>query len=150
MAEINSAQAANVAAFTKNNAADHNKVRALTITMPAAWTASNGDTVATKQILPPGARVLSVRVSHGTGASSSTLSVGIRKATDGTSADADALVNALAITTAAFAEVHTGALLLTGQSALMPDYETEVFLTFGGANPQANQAIRIMIEYVSP
>lgn len=150
MAEINSAQAANVAAGTMNKSADKNRKSMLTVTMPATWSASNGDTVATKQVLPASCRVTGVRVSNAAGASSSTLSVGIRKATDGTSADPDALVNALAITTAAYAGVFTGALLTAGQSAIMPAYETEVYLTFGGANPTANQALRVEIDYVSP
>lgn len=150
MAEINALQAANVAAGTKNRSVDDNRKRTLTINMPATWSASQNDTAATKQKLPAGCRVSAVRVSHGTGASSSTLSVGIRNFATGADADADALVNALAITTAAFVEVHTGALLVTGQSGVMPDVDQEVYLTFGGANPTANQAIRVEIDYVTP
>lgn len=149
MAEINSLQAANVAAGTKNRSGDHNRVRALVVTMPAAWTASNGDTVATKQYLPPNARVIRVQASNAAGASSSTLSVGLRDR-DGGNADPDALVNALAITSAATADIVTGATLLNGADALTPNRDTEVYLTFGGANPQANQALRVVIEYIAP
>lgn len=150
MAEVNSLQAANVAAKTKNRSGDHNRLRSAVITMPATWSASNGDTVATKQVLPPQARVVDVVVSNGTGAASSTVSVGYRKAKDGTSAVAAGLASAVAITTAATARPVNGTLIQNGLDGLMPAYETELYLTFGGANPTANQALKVIVTYIAP
>lgn len=150
MAEIYSTQQVNKNAARKSAPADNNKSRTLTVSMPAAWGASNGDTVGTGQVLPPACRVTGVRISNAAGAASSTVSAGIRKLSDGSQADADALINAQGLTSAAYTAVYSGALLTAGQSAVMPNYETEVFLTFGGANPTANQQFRIEVDYVAP
>ena len=150
MAEVNSLQAANAAAGTKNRAADHNRLRALVVTMAASWTAANGDTAATKQMLPPNCRVVQADVACAAGAASSTLSVGLRDAKDGANPDADALVNAQSIATAANVRNVSGALMLNGADGLTPDRESEVFLTFGGANPTANQDLRVTIWYIAP
>lgn len=150
MAEVNSKQAANVAAGIKNRAGDHNRVRALVITTPDTWSASNGDTMASKQVLPPGARVIGVQVGCAAGAASSTLSIGIRDAKDGANPDPDALCAAQAINAAGTFAVVSGATLTNGQDGLIPQVEQEVYFTFGGANPTANQDIRAVIQYIAP
>lgn len=149
MAEVNSKQAANKAANKRNHPADHNRVRCLVISTPDAWTAADGDTMATGQALPPGARPIAVKVACAAGAASSTVSVGHRKLSDASGAVAASL-GSQAINAAGTFTVTNGTLMANGADAVTPDYEVEVFLTFGGANPTANQDIRVELLYVAP
>lgn len=149
MAEINTLQAANRAAGIKGPAGDHNGVRVAVVTMPAAWTAANGDTAATGIILPAGARPMFPRVSCAAGAASSTMSVGLRNAKTGAVLSATALVDAQAITSATNALAVSGTAIRNGANYTVP-VDAEIYLTFGGANPTANQAIRVEVPYVAP
>jgi len=149
MAEVNSKQAANKAANKRNRSADYNPVRCLVITTPDAWTAADGDTMATGQKLPPEARPIGVKVGCAAGAASSTVSVGHRKLSDGSGAVAASL-GSQAINAAGTFDVDNGTLMANGADAVTPDYEVEVFLTFGGANPTANQDLRIEVLFVAP
>ena len=149
MAEINSLQAANRAAGVANRAGDHGNLRVAVVSMPAAWSAANGDTVATGVVLPAGARPRFPNVSTAAGAASSTLSVGLRNARTGVVLSATALVDAQAITSAANAMVVTGSAIRNGADYVLP-VDAEVYLTFGGANPTANQAIRVEVPYLAP
>lgn len=147
MAEINNRSAAEFAAGRKVLTDTASDRHVLVVEMPTTWSAANGDTVATGLVIPKGARLLSgVTVSNATGAASSTLSVGIRNNATKVAIDAAAIVNAVAITTAATAQVNTGAQLILGVRYVMP-VDAEIYLTFGGANPTANQAIRIEVPY---
>src|SRR4051812_43117029 len=152
MAELNTATRTKVAqtAGVKAPAASHNRVRVAVIETPAAWTAANGDTAGTSLVLLQGSRLLCpVTLSNGTGAASSTVSVGIRDNLTKVAIDATAVLAATAITTAATAQVNTGTKLTAGQFYVMPQ-DVELYLTFGGAAPTANQAIRVEVSYVAP
>jgi hypothetical protein len=139
-----------IAAGRKVDPTAQNRVREAVITTAATWSAANGDTAGTGIVLAKGSRlVCGVIASFGTGAASSTLSVGIRDAVTKVAVDATAIVNALAITTAATAQVNTGTKLVTGQDYTLPQ-DCELFLTFGGATPTANQAIRVEVPYIAP
>ena len=139
-----------IAAGRKTDPTANNRSRKAIITTPATWSAANGDTASTGIVLPKGTRLSGdVFASFGTGAASSTLSVGIRDAVTKIAVDATAIISALAITTAASSGVTTGTKLINGQDYVLPQ-DCELFLTFGGAAPAANQAIRLEIPYVAP
>lgn len=134
----------------KASGGSHNRVRELIIDTPAAWSAANGDTAGTELYIPMGGRLCApVVLSNGAGAASSTISVGIRDARTKVAIDATAILAATAITSAGTQTLTTGTKVTGGQYYVMPQ-DVEVFLTFGGAAPQANQAIRIEIGYVAP
>ena len=107
-----------IALGQKVNPTNQNRVRVGIFEMPAAYAApANGDTFATGIVLPKGTRLLApVTVSGATNAASVTLSVGLRDATTKVAVDATALVNALAVTTAATVRVNTGTKLTGGSS----------------------------------
>lgn len=150
MAEINGRGATEVAAGRKVLFDSQAQTSVAVCEMPTTWSASNGDTVATGIFLKKGSRLLgNVVASFGTGTASSTLSVGIRNRTTLTAVAAGGIVNGLAITTAATAAVNTGTLLITGQRYVLVE-DCEIYFTFGGANPTANQAIRVEVPYIGP
>ena len=139
-----------IAAGKKVDPTAQNRSRFAVISTPATWSASNGDTAGTGIVLAKGSRLIcDVVASFATGAASSTLSVGLRDATTKVAVDATAIINALAITTAATSQVNTGTKLVSGLDYTLPQ-DCEIFLTFGGAAPAANQAIRIEVPYIAP
>lgn len=139
-----------IAAGRKTDPTANNRSRFAVITTAAAWTAANGDTFGTGIVLTKGSRLIcDVVASFGTGAASSTLSIGLRDANTKVAVDATAIINALAITTAATSQVNTGTKMITGQDYVLPQ-DCEIYGTFGGATPTANQAIRIEVPYISP
>lgn len=137
-------------AGTKAPAGSFNRVREAVITMAAAYAApAQNDIAGTGIVLPKGTRLVNgVFVSNGAGTASSTLSVGLRDATTLVAVDATAIVNAVAITTAANAGVNTGTKLITGQDYLLPQ-DCEIYLTFGGAAGAANQQIRVEVPFIA-
>lgn len=143
--------AAAIALGQKVNPTNQNRVRVAIFEMPAAYAApANGDTFATGIVLPKGSRVLlPVTVSNAANAASVTLSIGLRDATTKVAVDATAIVSALAIASAATAQVNTGTKLTAGQFYTLPQ-DCEIYGTFGGATPNANVQIRSEISYVSP
>lgn len=139
-----------IAAGRKVDPTANNRSRKAVITTAAAWIAANGDTFGTGIVLPKGTRLSGdVFASFSAGAASSTLSIGIRDAVTKVAVDATAIINALAITTAASAGVTTGTKVITGQDYVLPQ-DCELYGTFGGATPQANQVIRIEVPYIAP
>lgn len=127
-----------------------NRQRTAIIDSAATYTAANGDTFATHLVLPAGSRLKApVTVSCGTGTASATISIGIRDALTKVAVDATAIVNAVAVTTAATSQVNTGTKLITGQYYVLPQ-DCEIYGTFGGATPTANQAFRFEIDWISP
>lgn len=120
------------------------------ITTPATYSAQSvDDTMASGQFIPAGARVVGVKVGNGTGASSSTLNVGLRKR-DGTVVDATALASLNAITTAkAPTEVVSGTKLTAGQDYVLAD-DCEVYFTFKGATSSADQRISVLVMTIEP
>lgn len=139
-----------IAAGRKTDPTAQNRSRFAVITTPAAWSAANGDTFATGIVLAKGTRLIcDVVASFAAGAASSTLSIGLRDANTKVAVDATAIINALAITTAATSQVNTGTKLINGQDYVLPQ-DCEIYGTFGGATPQANQAIRVEVPYIAP
>lgn len=139
-----------IAAGRKTEPTAHNRVREVIIDTPAVWSAANGDTFGTGIVLPKGSRILAgPTLSNGAGAASSTLSFGLRDPITKTAIDATAIANATAITTAACAQVNTGTKFTAGQYYVLPQ-DAEIYGTFGGAAPTANQAIRLELAYVQP
>jgi hypothetical protein len=140
-----------IALGQKVNPTNQNRVRVAVFEMPATYAApANGDTFATGIVLAKGTRLLCpVTVSGATNAASVTLSVGLRDATTKVAVDATAIVNALAVTTAATAQVNTGTKLTGGQFYTLPQ-DCEIYGTWGGATPNANVQTRVEISYVAP
>lgn len=138
-------------AGTKAPAASFNRMRVAVIETPAVYAApAQNDTAGTSIVLPQGSRLLlPVTVSNAAGTASSTLSVGLRDARTKVAVDATAVVNAVAITSAATAQVNTGTKTINGQTYLLPQ-DCELYLTFGGAAGAANQAIRVEVPFVAP
>ena len=100
--------------------------------------------------IPGGSRILApVTLSNGTGAASSTISVGLRNSITKVASDATAILAATSLTTAGTAQFNTGTKVTAGQFYTTTE-PSEVFLTFGGATPTANQAIRVEFSFVSP
>lgn len=153
MAELSTVTRTQVAqtAGTKAPAASFNRMRVAVIETPAVYAApAQNDTAGTSIVLPQGSRLLlPVTVSNAAGTASSTLSVGLRDARTKVAVDATAVVNAVAITSAATAQVNTGTKTLNGQTYLLPQ-DCELYLTFGGAAGAANQAIRVEVPFVAP
>lgn len=139
-----------IAAGRKTEPTAHNRARYMIIDTPATWSAANGDTFGTGMILPKGSRILAgPTLSNAAGAASSTVSWGLRDPVTKTAVDATAITAATAITTAACAQVNTGTKMTAGQYYVLPQ-DCEIFGTFGGANPTANQAIRLEVAYLQP
>lgn len=151
MAEVNSYQAAEIAAGRKIRHCDHGKAEYLVMTTPATFAElAIDDTLASGQFIPKGSRILSVWKGHGTGTASSTADIGLRKR-DGTVIDADGLSALTTLTTATTVDlsVGTGALLAAGKDYVLAD-DAEVYLTAKGAVLAANQDVRITVEYIGP
>lgn len=149
MAEINSKEAALVAAGSKVNNASHGRKRTLVVNFPETYTAlAVNDTVASKQFIPVGSRIIGCRVGNGTGAASSTMDVGVRQR-DGTVVDADGIATVVAITTATTVpvEVGDGALIAAGIDSVTT-VDLEVYCTMKGATNTANQDIRVEVDYI--
>lgn len=151
MAEVNvtKTKLAQIAG-TKTSMGSFNRRRTAVICTPATYAApAQNDIAGTALVLPKGTRVvLPVTVSCAAGTASSTLSVGIRDALTKVAIDANAIVNAASIASAATSQVNTGTKLITGQDYVMPQ-DAEIYLTFGGAAGAANQAIRVEIDFVA-
>ena len=152
MAEILTATRTQVAnnAAQKAHPAAFNRPRIMTVDTPATWSAANGDTAGTALVMPAGSRLMAgVVLSNAAGSASSTLSVGLRDNVTKTVIDATALLASAALNAAQTVELRTGTKVTNGQYYIVPS-DAEVFLTFGGADPLANQAIRLEIGFVSP
>lgn len=150
MAEVNSAQAAKIAAGTKLSTNEQGAVHCIVVTTPATFAQlAIDDTLATGQFIPKGARILSVQKQHGTGTASSTANVGLRKR-DGTVVDATALCSVTALTTATTTPVEAGngTYLAAGVDQILAD-ECEVYLTAKGAVLAANQDVCLAIYYTA-
>lgn len=149
MAEVNSAQAAKIAAGTKLDTNEQGILKCLVVTTPATFAElAIADTMATGQFIPKGSRIVSVTKEHGTGTASSTLDVGLRQR-DGTVIDMDGLCAVTAMTTATTTPVEcgNGALIAAGINSVTA-YDAEVYLTARGAVLAANQDVCLCIYYV--
>jgi hypothetical protein len=150
MSEILSRNTTEIAAGRKLGFDCQGKQQVAICDMPATWSALNGDTYGFGIVLRAGTRLEGLPViSNSAGAASSTLSVGLRDPVTKAAVDATALVNAASITSAQTASFGTGTKINNGQRYVLPQ-DCELYCTFGGANPQANQAIRVEVPYITP
>lgn len=152
MAERVSKQAAKVAANTKDLAPmmGGGVLRVFTITSPDTVTWANGDTCASPLPIPKGSRVIGANVSCADMGTSITLDVGLRKTSDGTAIDADGIVAALDVASAAVAAYNaSGALCKDGVESITA-YESNAYFTLNGGTPTANAQIRVDVLVVTP
>lgn len=152
MAEIVSKQAAKVAAGTKDlpPKMGGGSLRVVTITSPdtAAW--AQNDTCASPIKIPKGSRVLGAIVSCADMGTAITLDVGLRKASDATVIDADGIVAALDVATAAVSAFNaSGALVKDGVESITA-YDSNAYFTLAGGTPTANAQIRVDVLVVMP
>jgi len=150
MAEVNSFNAAELAAGRKIGPTFNGQDQRAIIRWPAVHAFANGDTIGSGVILKRGARLTGIPVlSFGTGAASSTLACGIRDAVTKVATDATAIFAATAFQTAATAMPLTGSKIITGQDYLMLA-DQEIYFTVAGATPTANQVVRVEVQYMNP
>lgn len=152
MAEQVSKQAAIVAAGTKNLAPKMGGgvLRVISITSPDTVTWAQNDTCASPIKVPKGSRFIGANVSCADMGTSITLDVGFRAADDGTAIDADGIVAALDVATAAVnAYAATGA-KVAGGVEYITDEDSIVYYTLGGGVPSANAQCRVDVLVVTP
>lgn len=151
MAEVNSKEAALIAAGSKIGVEHHGRVRTIVINTPATFTQlAIADTLASGQVIPKGSRIIAVRKNHGTGTASSTFDLGLRGVDAAkTVIDADGLVAVSALTTATTTSLDcgNGALIAAGVD-YVTTVDSEPYLTAQGAVLAANQDVRIEIDYL--
>ncbi|WLE60941.1 hypothetical protein GIY62_06425 [Burkholderia plantarii] len=99
--------------------------------------------------IPAGARVTSVSINNAAGTASSTMSIGVRKASDKSGAVPAGLSAATSIATAQNASALTGSLVVNGLSYVTP-YEVDVYGTIAGAATPASpgQVITVTVHHV--
>lgn len=152
MAEIVSKQAAVVAAGSKNLAPmmGGGSLRVITITSPDTVTWAQNDTCASPIKVPKGSRFIGANVSCADMGTSITLDVGFRKVSDGTAIDADGIVAALDVATAAVAAYNaSGAKVAAGVEYITTE-DSYVYYTLGGGTPTANAQCRVDVLVVTP
>lgn len=150
MAEINSRQAARIAAGTKVQNADAGRLRTVVIQTPAVFTQlAIDDTIASGQFIPAGSRIVNARVSCSAGTASSTFNAGLRKRVGGAVVDATAITSLQAITSASTTPVPcaNGTKMAAGVDYVLAD-DCEVYLTAKGAVLAANQLVRFEVDYI--
>jgi hypothetical protein len=153
MAEILSAQAAKIAAAPLQKLdtnESHGRERIMFAAMPVTYPGANvADTVVLGRI-PQGSRILPTgTLGCGAGTASSTLDIGIRRASTKEVIDADGIAVGVNIAAAGTNKpLNTGALLANGASYVTP-WEVEVYATVGGAALAANQVLSLVLEYVT-
>lgn len=154
MAEKVSKQAAYVAAGTRKQAPvmGGGAKKCIVITSPDTVTWAQNDTIASPVLIPKGSRFLcDTFVSHADMGTSITLDIGIRKASDNSTAiDADGICAALDVATAAArAAANNGALVKDGVEYVTTE-DSYVYATLGGGTPTANAQLRIEVSVLFP
>lgn len=150
MAEINSRQAAKVAAGSKLLNSEAGRLRTAIVQTPAVFAQlAINDTIAGGSFIPKGSRIVNSRVNNGTGTAASTINVGLRKRSDGTVLSATAISSAIAITTATTAPTAAGngAYIAGGVDQVLTD-DAEIYITATGAVLAANQLVRVEVDYI--
>lgn len=150
MAEINSRQAAKIAAGTKLSNSEAGRLRTVVVQTPAVFSQmAIDDTLAGGVFIPKGSRIVGCRISNGTGTASSTINVGLRKRSDNTVLSATAIASLIAITTANTTPTNgaNGAYVAGGVDQVLID-DAEVYVTAKGAVLAANQLVRIEVDYI--
>lgn len=153
MAEIVSRQAALVAAGTKalGPTMGTGKATWVVLTSPATAAWAQNDTIASPILIPKGSRILSGGfVSREAMGTSVTLDVGLRKASDNSTAiDADGIAAALDVSAAGVSLLNTGALVAAGKEYVTTE-DSYLYATLGGANPTDDKQIRIEVPFLFP
>jgi hypothetical protein len=150
MAEINSRQAAKIAAGTKLSNSEAGRLRTVVVQTPAVFSQmAINDTLAGGAFIPKGSRIAACRVNNGTGTASSTIQIGLRKRSDGTVLSATAIGSAIAIAAASTTPTNgaNGAYVAGGVDQVLTD-DAEVYLTATGAVLAANQLLRVEVDYI--
>lgn len=149
MAELQSRVAANIAGNIRSRVCDTaGSPTVMTIMTPATWSGAQNDTMGSGVTIPPNCRLLANSVvSCNAGSASSTLSIGLRSKKTGTVLSATAIASGVDIAASGVKNAFNGAYVDAGFDFVTTE-ESEVFLTFTGANPQANQKIRVEVAYV--
>lgn len=150
MAEINSRQAARIAAGNKVLNADAGRLRTVVVQTPATFSQlAIDDTLAGGVFIPKGSRVVGARISNAAGTASSTVNVGLRKRADGTVLSATAISSLIAISSATTTSTNAGngAYIAAGVDQVLSD-DAEVYVTAKGAVLAANQLLRIEVDYI--
>lgn len=150
MAEINSRQAARIAAGNKVLNADAGRLRTVVVQTPATFSQlAIDDTMAGGVFIPKGSRVVGARISNAAGTASSTVNVGLRKRSDGTVLSATAISSLIAISSATTTSTNAGngAYIAAGVDQVLSD-DAEVYVTAKGAVLAANQLVRIEVDYI--
>lgn len=149
MAEINSRQAAKVAALKKLDNNEHGRRRTVIIQTPETFSAlAINDTIAGGVFIPKGSRIVNALISNEAGTASSAINVGLRKR-DGTVVDSAAIVAARSVAsfTTNVVICGNGSFISEGASEVLSD-DMEPYITALVAALAANQAITLQIEYV--
>lgn len=152
MAEIVSREAARLATTGgKIRAGSSGGLHASVITGPdvAAW--AQNDTCGNRDIIPAGSRIVGAFVSNAAMGASVTLDVGLRAWTEtgvGAAVDADGIVTALAVASAASVFNASGALVASG-AEYVTTVPTEPYFTLTGANPTDDADIRVTVIYIA-
>ena len=151
MAEMNSNQAATVAAGKKLRPVDSfGRQRVLVATLPTTYAAPAINDTILLGTVPVGSRFLTGGkvVLGGAGTADSTLSIGVRNAVTKEVIDADGIAVTADASAAATVAADTGALITDGTDHVM-DVTVEVYATVLGAVLKANQQVRFEIPYVT-
>lgn len=150
MAEVNSRQAAAIAAGAKLLPSSHyGKVRVVEITTPATHSIALNDTLGSGVVLPVGTRFLALSVvSCAAMGASTTLSVGTRDPVTKAAISSGGIASGIAISTAGNIAAANGALIAAGVESTTT-VPTELYLTFTGATPTANAQLRAEVYVVT-
>lgn len=150
MAELNSRQAALVAAGTKMKPADvMGKKRVLILTSPATAAWAQNDTVASGVPLPPGTRILADSfVSHAAMGASVVMHVGLRDFATKVAIDADGIAASIDVSSAGRTAANSGALVKDG-AEYVTTAVSEVYVTLAGANPTDDAQFRLEVSFLS-
>lgn len=149
MAEINSRQAALIAANSKALSNSVGKKRTLIITSPAVAAWAQNDTVASGIRIQKGARFLaSSKGSMAAMGAGVTLGVGIRDFATKAVINATGIASAVDVAAAGRVDLNNGALVAAGVEYVALQ-DVEVYATLGGAAPTANAQFRLEIDYIT-
>ncbi|WP_419204337.1 hypothetical protein [Bordetella trematum] len=151
MAEFNSVQAQKVADRKKLIPAESfGRQRVLIATLPASHASFPANSTILLGVVPVNSRFLTGGVVSvgGAGTASSTVDIGIRKASTQEVLSAAGIATAVDIAAAATVPADTGDLIAAAADYITPA-DVEVYATVKGAALAANQKIRFEIPYVT-
>lgn len=126
-----------------------NNIKSFFVNTPATYAAQAIGQVFDFGVIPAGSRILpKAELSCAAGAASSTIDIGIKKASDGTVILANGLAVGIALTTAGIKDANNGTLLALGTGYITTE-DVIIYGTFQGAANTANQQIAVTLSYVT-